>query len=56
MPSTAMLPGTGMLELPGRPFSRPAATVKILKTEPAPSPTSEKGCGCTVCDALALSP
>jgi hypothetical protein len=29
-------------------MSMAAAVVKILKIEPAPSPTSENGCGCTV--------
>ena len=38
------------------PISSAAAVVKILKIEPAPSPTSENGCGCTVSLASLLSP
>ncbi len=39
-----------------RPFSIAAAVVKILKTEPAPSPAREYGCAWTVSSASALSP
>ena len=38
------------------PMSSAAAVVKILKMEPAPSPTSENGCGCTVSLASLLNP
>ena len=38
------------------PISSAAAVVKILKTDPAPSPTGVKGCGCTVWPAPSSSP
>ena len=38
------------------PISSAATVVKILKIEPAPSPTSENGCGCTVSLASLLNP
>ncbi|SLH14056.1 Uncharacterised protein [Mycobacteroides abscessus subsp. abscessus] len=48
MPWASKRAGTSSWELMPRPFSIAAAVVKILKTEPAPSPTIENGCGCTV--------
>src|SRR6476620_466572 len=48
MPFAAKNPGTSRFALMPRPFSIAAAVVKILKIEPAPSPTAENGCGCTV--------
>ena len=38
------------------PESSAAALVKILNTEPAPSPTMVKGCGCTVWPASNFNP
>ena len=47
-PATWTRRGTGREVLVPMPFSIAAATVKTLNTEPAPSPTSENGCGWTV--------
>ena len=38
------------------PISSAAALVKILNTDPAPSPTSVNGCGWTVSPRSSLSP
>ena len=38
------------------PMSSAAAVVKILKIDPAPSPTSENGCGCIVSPASRFNP
>lgn len=49
MPLTCTVDGTVTLVSRPMPFSIAAATVKILKVEPAPSPTWAKGSGWTVC-------
>ena len=38
------------------PMSRAAAVVNSLKMDPAPSPTSENGCGCMVSPAAVFRP
>ena len=38
------------------PISIAAAVVKILKIDPAPSPTRENGCGCMVSPASVFRP
>ncbi len=45
MPLAWNRPGTSRVALIPMPMSRAAAVVKILNTDPAPSPTSEKGWG-----------
>ena len=48
--------GASRVALVPRPMSMAAAVVKILKIDPAPSPTRENGCGCMVSPAAVFSP
>ncbi|SHT81758.1 Uncharacterised protein [Mycobacteroides abscessus subsp. abscessus] len=55
-PLAAKVGGTSSTVLMPMPISMAAATVKILKIDPAPSPTREKGCGCMVWKAFPSRP
>ena len=48
--------GTSSGALMPNPISIAAALVKILKIDPAPSPTRVKGCGWTVWPASSFNP
>src|SRR5574340_335063 len=55
-PLASNRPGTSSWALIPMAISSAAAVVKILKTDPAPSPTSENGCGRMVSPASLFSP
>ena len=56
MPLAWNLPGTSSWALIPMPICIAAAVVKILKMDPAPSPTSENGCARIVSPASLFNP